>query len=98
LIKSNERNAIKQKEEKERQALEMNAHEVRIAQAKHANFMLEELKASAGKKIVLKIEAIQLLSKLELDFPKSKDDIQVLIDKVNKIIEKENIENSKLKD
>jgi len=95
-MKSNERNATKVKEEKERQALEMNAHEVRIAQAKHANFMLEELKANAGKKIVLKIEAIQLLTKLELDFPKNKDDIQVLIDKVNKIIEKEKIENDKL--
>lgn len=58
--------------------------------------MLEELKANAGKKIVLKIEAIQLLTKLELDFPKNKDDIQVLINKVNKIIEKEKIENDKL--
>lgn len=87
---------MKHKEDKERQAREMNAHEVKIAQAKHAHFMLEELKANSGKKIVLKIEAIQLLSKLELDFPKSKDDIQVLIDKVNAIIEKENIENEKL--
>lgn len=67
----------------------MNAHEVRMEWSKQAILMLEELKANVGKKIVLKIEAIQLLSKLEVDFPKNKDDISVLIDKLNGIIEKE---------
>jgi len=81
---------------KERQAREMNAHEVRMEWSKQAILMLEELKANAGKKIVLKIEAIQLLSKLEVDFPKNKDDISVLIDKLKGIIEKENIANEKL--
>jgi len=74
----------------------MNAHEVRMEWSKQAILMLEELKANAGKKIVLKIEAIQLLSKLEVDFPKNKDDISVLIDKLKGIIEKENIANEKL--
>ena len=63
----------------------MNAHEVRMEWSKQAILMLEELKANVGKKIVLKIEAIQLLSKLEVDFPKNKDDISVLIDKLNGI-------------
>jgi len=74
----------------------MNAHEVRMEWSKQAILMLHELKANAGKKIVLKIEAIQLLSKLEVDFPKNKDDISVLIDKLKGIIEKENIANEKL--
>jgi len=74
----------------------MNAHEVRMEWSKQAILMLEELKANVGKKIVLKIEAIQLLSKLEVDFPKNKDDISVLIDKLNGIIEKEKKENEKL--
>jgi len=74
----------------------MNAHEVRMEWSKQAILMLEELKANVGKKIVLKIEAIQLLSKLEVDFPKNKDDISVLIDKLNGITEKEKKENEKL--
>lgn len=81
---------------KERQAREMNAHEVKIAQAKQAINMLEEIRANSVKKIVLKIEAIQLLSKLEVDFPKNKDDIANLINKLNGIIEIEIKENEKL--
>lgn len=96
LIRSKERDAAKLKEMKERQAREMNAHEVKIAQAKQAINMLEDLRANSGKKIVLKIEAIQLLSKLEVDFPKNKDDITTLIDKLNGVIEVEKIENEKL--
>jgi len=74
----------------------MNAHEIKIAQAKQSITMMEEIKSNSGKKIVLKIEAIQLLGKLELDFPRNKDDIQMIIDKLNSLIEKENIENEKL--
>lgn len=96
LLRSKERDAAKLKEMKERQAREMNAHEVKIAQAKQAINMLEDLRANSGKKIVLKIEAIQLLSKLEVDFPKNKDDITTLIDKLNGVIEVEKIENEKL--
>jgi len=50
----------------------MNAHEIRIAQANQALCELEEIKKGLlnekkSKKIVLKMELIQLFSKLEID-------------------------------
>lgn len=57
----------------------MSLHDSRMDQLRQALRILEELKISSGKKIILSIEAIQLFTKLDFDFPKKKDEITELI-------------------
>jgi len=44
----------------------MNEHEMQIALANQAKVQLQEIKRTSGKKVVMKMETIQLFDKLKL--------------------------------
>lgn len=68
----------------------MNEHELKIALCKQAKVLLQEAKANSGKKVVLKMETIQLFSKLQLsEFPKTKADIDKVVENLDEMIKKE---------
>lgn len=90
-MKKNNEFAVKREEEtKERRKNEMNAHEVKIALAKQARNLLVETKKNSGKKVVMKMETIQLLGKLEIsEYPKNKDEIDSIITMLDNMIKNE---------
>jgi len=75
----------------------MNAHEHTIALAEQAKVQLLEIKRNSGKKVVMKMETIQLFDKLALkDYPSSKEDIDRIIDSLEAVIKKHKELNSNI--
>lgn len=90
LKDSKDREEKHKTEEQDRKKNEMNKHEIRIALAIQAKNLMVETKKNSGKKIVMKMETIQLFSKLEIsEFPKNKEDIDRIIAQLDDIIKNE---------
>jgi len=97
LKKNEDRDKQQKVQEQERKKNQMNAHEHTIALAEQAKVQLLEIKRNSGKKVVMKMETIQLFDKLALkDYPSSKEDIDRIIDSLEAVIKKHKELNSNI--